>query len=104
MPLRWWDKATYAASKAWGFDDWGWEFVRRDEDYRRDFDTLAPRHGSTRHGLDKRGDDFLSHGPGWFSAAEQENPVAAGLRYWPFRHWQSPRYRLEVFFDPRISD
>ena len=112
-PLHWWDKASYVGTDTWDQDRWRWEFMRRDDDYRRTFDELASQFGSTEHGVSpmgrtREGADAdrkrTTHGPGCFSEEEQEQLLAAGLTYWPFIHSDCLRWAMAALYDPRISD
>ncbi|WP_299776856.1 hypothetical protein [uncultured Roseobacter sp.] len=111
-PLLWWEKDSYPDAESWNFDDWLWQFVRRNREYREIFDQLAPRFASVEHGVAPNsggnlgkveGIEPLSHGPGSFTKVQQAKLLAAGLKYWPFIHSACRRWSMSAFYDPRIS-
>ena len=99
VPLRWWDESAYAGHEAWDTDRWHWEFLRRDQDYRRAFDEAVATRGSP---VSADCDSF--DGQSRFSEAEREALIHAGLTYWPFEASAALVFTLDQFFDPRISD
>lgn len=42
IPIAWHDRTEYGGTDAWSDDRWRWEFTRRREDYRADYERLLP--------------------------------------------------------------
>lgn len=75
----------------WDDSRWRWEFLRRRDDYRADFQSALATVAEPFESIDL--------GPEWVTMM-----VGDGMRALPFDHVGAYRYQLHQFFDPVISN
>lgn len=88
----WTNGGLYALMHDWDDNRLRWEFVRRRDDYRRDF----------QKALSEQSDPLCL--PPDISPEEAAMFESKGMRAWPFWHPGAKKYLLDEFFDPVISD
>jgi hypothetical protein len=91
---NWLDDGAYGATRKWGMNRWRWEFTRRREDYRKDFDDNVQR---TLAELSSR---TPPRPPGRFLRPDEPAFVASTPDY----KLSMQKYGLANLPNPRISD
>lgn len=92
----WKEADLYGDTTAWSVDRWRWEFTRRREDYRRDFEVAI---GGRSEPLDLSDPKNLP-----VDISPDDAWCYGGIRAWPFSHRDALKYGLVEFFDPVLSD
>jgi hypothetical protein len=91
----WREPEDYGVDDEWNTDSWRWEFTRRRDDYRRDFEVAI---GGPREPLDLRNSDNLPDDISLDDAWRY-----CGIRSWPFFHNAAQKYGMTEFFDPVLG-
>ena len=92
----WREPGDYGNTDEWEKDRWRWEFTRRRDDYRRDFELVIGSHSEPLDLSDPINlpEDIRADDAWWYR----------GIRAWPFHHSAASKYRMSEFFDPVLSD